>query len=128
VRSAARRIAILVAALGGITALVSLVAGALLDTELSRALATGFYVVGCFLIVLGFFSGVRGPLRPRGSNDGDEPDAVGGLFGIGISGRGVRQATEEERSDSLATAWLFLGMGAAMIALGVIADSRVGFV
>jgi hypothetical protein len=128
VRSAARRIATLVAALAGITALVSLGVGALLGSELSRALATGFYVVGCFLIVLGFFSGVRGPLRPRGSDDGDEPDAVGGLFGIGISGRGVRQATGEERADSLATAWLFLAIGAALIALGVLADSRVGFV
>jgi uncharacterized membrane protein len=124
---AARRILLLVAVVAGITAAVSLVAGALLGAELERSLAIGFYIVGCFLIVLGFFAGLRGPLRPRGGDDGDERDAVGGLFGIGISSRGVRTATTEERADSLATAWLFLGIGAALIALGVLVDPQVGF-
>lgn len=126
-RSAAGRIVALVGVVAGVTGVSSLVVGALVGSDLERALATGFYIVGCFLIVLGFFAGVRGPLRPRGSDDGDEPDAVGGLFGIGISGRGVRQATGEERSDAFATTWLFLAIGAALIAFGVVADARVGF-
>jgi uncharacterized membrane protein len=127
VLDAARRIVVLVAVVAAITAAVSLAAGALLGAGLDRSLATGFYVVGCFLIVLGFFAGLRGPLRPRSADDEDERDAVGGLFGIGISARGVRKATREERADSLATAWLFLAIGAALIALGVLFDPRVGF-
>jgi drug/metabolite transporter (DMT)-like permease len=128
VRDAAKRIVTLVGVLAGLTAVVSLAVGALLGSELARALATGFYVVGCFLIVLGFFAGVRGPLRPRSSGDGEERDAVGGLFGIGVSSRGVRRATSAERADALATAWLFLAIGLALIALGILADPRVGFV
>lgn len=127
-RDAAKRIVTLVGVLAGLTAVVSLAVGALLGSGLDRALATGFYVVGCFLIVLGFFAGVRGPLRPRSSRDGEERDAVGGLFGIGVSSRGVRRATSEERADALGTAWLFLAIGLALIALGILADSRVGFV
>lgn len=127
-RDAARRIVGLVAVVAGLTAAVSLAVGALLGSALDRSLATGFYVVGCFLIVLGFFAGLRGPLRPRMSDDGDERDAVGGLFGIGISARGVRKATQHERADALATAWLFLALGVALIALGVLVDPSAGFV
>jgi len=127
VRDAAKRIVALVAVVAGITALVSLVVGLLLGADVARSLATGFYVVGCFLIVLGFFAGVRGPLRPRTPAGGEERDAVGGLFGIGVSARGVRRATSEERADALATTWLFLAIGVALVALGVVADPRVGF-
>ena len=126
-RDAAKRIVGLVAVVAALTALLSLVGGLLLGAGVARSLATGFYVVGCFLIVLGFFAGVRGPLRPRAADDGEERDAVGGLFGIGVSARGVRRATSDERADALATTWLFLGIGFALVALGVVADPRVGF-
>jgi uncharacterized membrane protein len=65
VRAAARTIALIVAGVLGLTLVVSALAGALLGVELGRAVSTGLYVVGCFFVVLGFFAGVRGPVRPR---------------------------------------------------------------
>jgi len=120
--AAARRLAGLVAVVAGITVGFSLLAGLAFGGSLGRAVSTGLYVVGCFLLLLGFFSGARGPLRPRGGEEGR--DAVGGLFGIGITARGVRSATGEERQDARATTWLFFTLGLLLIALGVAVDGR----
>lgn len=120
--AAARRLAGLLAALAGITVGFSLLVGLTLGGSLGRAVSTGLYVVGCFLLVLGFFAGARGPLRPRGGDAGR--DALGGLFGIGVVARGVRSATGEEREDARATTWLFFTLGLLLIVLGVAVDGR----
>ena len=124
-RGAARRIATLVAVVLGITALASALVGLLAGASLSRAVSTGLYIVGCFLIVLGFFSGVRGPVRPRGKEE-DAP-ALSASFGIGILASGIRTATADERVDALSAAWLFLLLGVGLVLAGVLVDSRVGF-
>ena len=51
-------------ALGAVAALVGVLVGA----DVGRAVALAYYLVGAFLLVLGFFAGVRGPLRPRGAD------------------------------------------------------------
>lgn len=122
VLAAARRLAVLLAAVAGITVGSSLLVGLAFGGSLARAVVTGLYVVGCFLLVLGVFAGVRGPLRPRGGEEGR--DALGGLFGIGVVAQGVRSATGEERQDARATAWLFFTLGLLLIVLGVAVDGR----
>ena len=122
----ARRIALIVRVVAGLTVVVSALAGLLFGAGLSRSISTGLYLVGCFFVVLGFFSGVRGPVRPRGKDD--DADAGGSLFGVGISGRGARTATSEERADARGTTWLFIALGMALIVAGIVADSRVGLV
>ena len=122
VLAAARRLAVLLAAVAGITVGSSLLVGLAFGGSLARAVVTGLYVVGCLLLVLGVFAGVRGPLRPRGGEEGR--DALGGLFGIGIVGQGVRSATGEERQDARATTWLFFTLGLLLIVLGVAVDGR----
>jgi hypothetical protein len=122
VRSAARRIVVLFGSAVVVIGLVSALIGLALGSSVWRSAATGLYLVGCFLVVLGVFAGVRGPLRPAGSEE--EGDALGSLLGIGIFSRGVRGATSDERADARATAWLFLAMGLTMIFVGIALDPR----
>ena len=119
---AARRIAGLFALAVVVIAAVSAVIGLALGSSATRSAATGLYLVGCFLIVLGVFAGVRGPLRPAGEAEDAEP--MGGLLGVGIFSKGIRRATSEEREDAKATAWLFLALGAVMVVVGIIVDPR----
>ena len=123
-RAAARRIIVL---FGSAVVGIGLVAGLIglaLGSSVWRGAATGLYLVGCFLIVMAVFAGVRGPLRPAGSEE--EGDALGSLLGVGIFSKGVRSATSDEQADARATAWLFLAMGVTMIVVGIALDPRTG--
>ena len=123
-RAAARRIVFLFGSAVVVIGLVSGLIGLALGSSVWRGATTGLYLVGCFLIVLGVFAGVRGPLRPAGSEE--EGDALGSLLGVAIFSKGVRSATSEERADARATAWLFLAMGLTMIVVGIALDPRTG--
>jgi hypothetical protein len=122
--AATRRLVVMLAAFSGVTLAISVAAGLALGSSLGRAISLGFYVVGSFLVVAGFLSGNRGLLRPRTAPE--ERDAAGVFFGAGMITGGVRQATVDEREDALATAGLFLILGLALIAIGILADTRVG--
>jgi hypothetical protein len=121
-RAALRRLALLFAGTGvGVGAgglLIGLAAGA----SAQRSLSVAYYVVGAFLIVLGFFAGNRGPLRPKQSG---EHEPVAALFGTGLAMRRVRRATVGDEADSLATATIFLCLGGWLIILGIVADASV---
>ena len=121
-----RRLAVLLVAtavgIGGVAALGGLAFG----STAGRSISVTYYVVGAFLLVLGFFAGTRGPLRPRGSEEASDP--VTGMFGVGISSKGARPATESERTDSIATAGMFLAVGVWLIALGVVIDGSASIV
>ena len=121
-RSAARRIVVLFGSAVVVISLVSGLIGLAVGSSLWRGATTGLYLVGCFLIVLGVFAGVRGPLRPSGSDE--ESDVFASLLGVGIFSKGVRTATSDERADARATAWLFLAMGFTMIFVGIALDPR----
>jgi uncharacterized membrane protein len=122
VGAAARRIVVLFGSAVVVIGLVSGLIGLAFGSSVSRGATTGLYLVGCFLIVLGVFAGVRGPLRPSGSEE--EGDAFGSLLGVGIFSKGVRTATSDERADARSTAWLFLAMGLTMILVGIALDPR----
>jgi hypothetical protein len=120
--AAARRFVLLLGLAAGVTAAVSLLIGLLAGASVGRSVSVGFYLVGSFLLVSGFFVGNRGPARLKG----DETDggAVSGMFGIGIGGRRLRWATLEERDESMSNSAVFVTLGFALILLGVVADSR----
>jgi hypothetical protein len=122
-RAALRRFALLLAGVAGGTALVSLLLGLALGSAADRAVSVGFYLVGSFLLVAGFFAGNRGPARLKGRED--EGGAVAGMFGVGIGGRRLRWATIEEREEALANSAVFVALALALLVLGVLADSRV---
>ena len=117
-----RRILLILASISALTAALSLLAGLAAGGSLARALATGFYLVGAFLMIAGLLSGVRGPMRSVGTSD-RAPALT--LFGLGLTARGLRRATHEERHDTLFTAVLFLGLGLVLVAVGVAADPNV---
>ncbi len=98
------------------TALVSAAIGLLLGAGLSRSISLGFYGVGSFLLISGFFVGNRGPVRVKG-------DPGFGLFGV-FKDRRVRWATGSEQAESLNLSFVFVALGVLLIVLGVIADTR----
>lgn len=120
--AAARRFVAFLAVLAGIVVGFSLLAALAFDASAGDAIPRGLYVVGCFLLLVGVFSGIRGPVRPKGGDEGR--DAAGGLFGIGIFSQGIRTASADERRDARATSWLFFTLGLALIVLGVATDGR----
>jgi uncharacterized membrane protein HdeD (DUF308 family) len=122
----ARRFGGLLGTLVAIVAAISVLGGLALGSSLERSLATGFYIVGSFLLLFGVFAGIRGPVRPKEDPEGG--DAVGGMFGVGVFSRGIRTATSDERRDSRSTTWLFFALGACLIVLGVLVDSRASLV
>ena len=64
--NAARRFAVILVATSVGTAAASLAIGLLIGSSVSRSLSVGFYIVGAFLLIFGFFVGNRGPVRVKG--------------------------------------------------------------
>jgi len=98
---------------GGITVLLSLLFGALAHAPVQRSIAIGFYLIGCLMLIFGFFVGNRGPLR-HDRGDDDKPS---------ILPRAVRKATPEERRESINVSFLFVVLGIGLILLGAVSDS-----
>jgi hypothetical protein len=110
--AALRRFLILLAAVAGSTFLLSVVVGLALGARFARAVSIGFYLVGCFLLVIAFFVGNRGPVRPKGQGPA--------LFGA----RFMRWATPHEREETINESALYFALGFLLIVLGVAADTR----
>jgi hypothetical protein len=107
-----RRFFSVLACLALATALISLFAAFMLDADLSRSLAIGFYLVGAGLLIGGFFVGNRGPVRAKRN----QPIPV---FGT----RFVRWATPEELDEAINTSAVYVSLGFALILVGVVADT-----
>lgn len=116
-RAAGRRFLSLLLPFAIGTAAVSFPVGVLLGAPLARSISLGFYLVGSFVLVLGFFMGNRGPARLKGPV-GDE-----GPWGISPRRR-MRWASPEERESALADSAVFVTIGLVLILIGVVADTR----
>jgi uncharacterized membrane protein YczE len=118
IRAGLRRLFLLVFGAAAITAAGSAVIAALLGASLGRSLTIGFYLVGCFLLLGGFFIGNRGPARVK-SDTGASP--LGMIIG---GGRDLRWATLGEQNDTINNSAVYIALGLVMIAIGVLFDSR----
>ena len=118
--AALRRLALLILLTAAGTAAVSLLLGALLGASLDRALALGFYAVGCFLMVAGFFVGNRGPARVK-----SESPASGILpFPLFGGERRLRWATLGEQNETINNSAVFISLGAVLVVVGILVDTR----
>jgi hypothetical protein len=116
-RAAGRRFAILLGAIAAGTAALSLLLGLAAGAAVGRSVSLGFYLVGSFLLVAGFFIGNRGPARFEGEEHG-------GLLGP----RRLRWASLEERTTTLNESALFVSIGFALLVAGMLVDSRASLV
>src|SRR5215211_1587340 len=115
-----RRLVVVLAIVIVGTAVLSLLVGLALGVGASRSVSLGFYLVGSFLLVSGFFVGNRGPVRVKG-------DPGFGMFGI-FKDRRLRWASGAEQVESMSLSLVFVALGIALIALGVAADARYSLV
>jgi hypothetical protein len=118
IRAGLRRLFLLVFGAAAITAAGSTVIAALLGASLGRSLTIGFYLVGCFLLLGGFFIGNRGPARVKSDT---RASPLGMIVG---GGRDLRWATLGEQNDTINNSAVYIALGLVMIAIGVLFDSR----
>jgi uncharacterized membrane protein HdeD (DUF308 family) len=111
--AAARRFGIVLCTLAGGTAVVALLLGLVLGSSVSRSLSLGWYIIGCVLLISGFFVGNRGPSRPEGE----------GWSTFSLR-RWVRWASPDEQRETLSLSAVLVVLGFVLIALGVLADTR----
>jgi hypothetical protein len=118
--AALRRLAFVTLLALGVTIVMSLILGLLVGSSVNRSLTLGFYLGGCFLLVVGFFIGNRGPARVKGE------DTVGPTM-LPIPGAGSRRlrwATLTEQNETINNSAIFISLGLLLVALGAIIDSR----
>jgi hypothetical protein len=113
-----RRLTLLLAGSAAGTTLLSLAIGELAGTRPARAISLGFYLVGSFTLVAGFFVGNRGPVRMRD----DRAGASAGL--AALSRRQLRWARRDEQVASIADSAVFVMVGVVLVLLGVAVDPR----
>jgi|SRR5579872_3613490 len=118
--AAGRRFGLLLVGTAAGTAVVSLAIGLALGGSVSRSLSLGYYIVGSFLLVSGFFVGNRGPVRVKG-------DPGVGVLGF-FRNRRLRWATGAEQLESISLSVVFVALGLVLIVLGVATDTRYSLV
>lgn len=107
-----RRFLVLLAGIAVVTTLGALLLAFLAKWDVDRAVATGFDLVGAFLLVVGFFFGNRGPARMR--------DAWVPMLGP----RRVRYATPREHVEALNESAIFVAVGFVLVVIGIAIDTR----
>lgn len=117
--AALRRLFTLLIVSAAATAAISLLVGLPAGAGASRSISVGYYLLGSFLLLAGFFVGNRGPARLKRDDEGSLPLPF-------FSTRRLRWATAEEREDALNTSAIFVTLGFLLILLGVLADTRYG--
>ena len=117
--AAARRLALLVLGCSILTAGFSALFGELLGASLDRAVSLGFYGLGCFLMVSGFFVGNRGPARVK-----SEASGWSMLPLPGFGERRLRWASLDEQNETINNSAVFIVLGLILILIGVVVDSR----
>jgi hypothetical protein len=112
--AALRRFFTMLVLICGGTAVVSLVFGAAAGLSVDRAVSVGFYLVGCCLLIVGFFTSTRGPTRQKGD------DRQITMWRT----RPVRWATRFEQEEALNVSGLLLAIGFSLVIIGAAIDSR----
>jgi hypothetical protein len=119
VLAALRRFTFLIALASVLTTVGSLLLGLLVGASLDRSVALGFYGLGCFLMISGFFVGNRGPARVKSESPGPSMLPL-----PGFGGRRLRWATLEEQNETINNSAVFIALGLVLVMIGVAVDTR----
>jgi hypothetical protein len=114
-RAAARRFAVVLAMAVLGTSAIFFLGGLALGASANRSISLGLYLVGCFLLVSGFFLGNRGPLRIVNEES---------LVGLRRP-RMLRTAGFSEQAESINTSAIMVAIGLVLVMLAAAIDSRV---
>ena len=117
--AAIRRLVVLVVLCSALTVVVSVALGLLAGSSLDRAVSLGFYGLGCFLMVAGFFIGNRGPARVKSETAGSTMLPI-----PGFGNRKLRWATLDEQHETINNSAVFIILGLILVLIGVVVDSR----
>jgi hypothetical protein len=117
--AAIRRLVVLVVACSALTVVVSVPLGLLAGAALDRAVSIGFYGLGCFLMVSGFFVGNRGPARVKSETAGSSMLPI-----PGFGNRRLRWATLDEQNETINNSAVFIILGLILVLIGVVVDSH----
>ena len=117
--AAIRRLVVLVVACSALTVVVSVALGLLAGATLDRAVSLGFYGLGCFLMVSGFFVGNRGPARVKSETAGSSMLPI-----PGFGNRRLRWATLDEQNETINNSAVFIILGLILVLIGVVVDSH----
>jgi len=117
--AAARRFAILLASVSTGIVAISYLAGLALGSTANRSISLGFYLVGSFLLVSGFFLGNRGPARVKSESPGFTMLPI-----PGYASRRLRWATLNEQEETINQSAIFIGLGLILVVIGILVDSR----
>ena len=117
--AAIRRLVVLVLLCSALTVIVSVALGLLAGASLDRAVSLGFYGLGCFLMVAGFFIGNRGPARVKSETAGSTMLPI-----PGFGNRKLRWATLDEQHETINNSAVFIVLGLILVLIGVAVDSR----
>jgi hypothetical protein len=115
-----RRFAVIALVIVGVAVAAGLFGALLLHAGVARAVSVACYGLGGFMLVAGFFHGVRPPLRV------DEEQGVPSAFGVLLTRGKLRNASIEERHDAISSSALFVVLGIILIVLGALIDPRHG--
>lgn len=117
--AALRRLVVLVVLCSAVTVVGSVALGLLAGASLDRAISLGFYGLGCFLMVSGFFVGNRGPARVKSETAGWTMMPF-----PGIGSRRLRWATLDEQNETINNSAVFIVLGVILVVIGVLVDSH----
>jgi hypothetical protein len=117
--AAIRRLVVLVVGCSAVTVVASVALGLLAGASLDRAVSLGFYGLGCFLMVSGFFVGNRGPSRVKSETAGSTMLPI-----PGFGNRRLRWATLDEQNETINNSAVFIVLGLILVLIGVVVDSH----
>ncbi len=117
--AAFRRIAVILLSTAALTAVGGFLVGLLIGASAERSISVGFYLVGCFFLVSGFFVGNRGPARVKSESPGPSMLPV-----PGFGSRRMRWASLEEQHETISHSALFIGLGAILVVIGTLVDTH----
>jgi hypothetical protein len=111
-----RRLAGLVLIMLGVALVLALIGALLLHAPLRRSLSVSCYCLGGFLLVAGFFHGVRPPIRV------EEDAGVMSMFGLMLTKGRMRTASMDERHEALSSSALLVTLAVILILVGGLID------